>query len=67
MVTDRAQCGGAPFNWLTSLGRQENWITMEGLEETLPFRGLLVLPAAEAANSWAAKVPLTSILRLLLS
>ncbi len=50
VASDRATCGGAPFSWLTSLGRQENWITMDTLQETPPFRGLLLLPAADAAR-----------------
>ena len=50
VVSDRAARGIGPFSWLTSLGRQENWITMDGLQETPPFRGLLVVPAIDAAR-----------------
>ena len=40
LVADRPSPGGAPFDWLTTVG----------LHKTTPFRGLAVLPATESAG-----------------
>ena len=61
VVKDSTARGGPGYMRLTSLGRQANWITMPGLKETLPFRGLQVRNAkAERYTSEESEIELYS-------